>query len=1013
MSRSALTTFIIFFGAALAACAPDPGSQPCGTGGICPPGFQCAAADDVCIPVTVACGNAKPDNPEECDDGNVNDGDGCSTNCKFEICGNGIPDVGEKCDDGNTVDGDDCSALCDSLEICGNDIIDRGKSEVCDDGNTMDGDGCSQNCKSTESCGNSIKDVAVGEVCDDGNTMDGDGCNSTCRSGEGCRNGIRDPGEECDDGNDRNDDGCRSNCEIPRCGDGIVTLEETSPRYHEQCDGGVAPAHPHDPPREERPVPVETAECNIDCTVSECGDGKANPTAGEACDLGGDQNSDSGACTSTCQLATCGDGLTHAGVEECDNGDRGDNVDGCDSNCTTTRCGNGIPTGVEACDDGNNLNGDGCAFDCKIETCGNNIVDEGEQCDPGSAGETPACNRDCTFHDCGDGRVNAAAGEQCDDSNGSDADDCRNDCKLNICGDGHRDLQGPDMEACDDGNRDNWDSCTNSCTFPTCGDGVSTDPEQCDLGATTPQHQGNSDAGSCTALCLLARCGDGLHRTIGPGPLEECDDGLNNAFTHRCLPSCVRNVCGDGHRDLQNEACDDHNLVDETACSYGTPTCNTCNATCTQTLVLTGPFCGDSLTTDAEVCDDGNAITETACPYGTPDCTRCDASCGTPLQLTGAFCGDGQISNGEVCDDGDNDTETSCPYGEANCTLCNATCTQQLTLTGAFCGDDVVNGDEVCDDGNTQTELACPYGEPECTRCDAGCATELSLLGGVCGDGALNGDEACDDGNSDTELACPYGEENCTRCNATCSQPLQLTGAFCGDGTVDDGEVCDDGNAAACGLCNATCTAITGAASHGLLVVTIGGQQLIDGQLDGNATFTLADGFGGSATFELTSDGDVQDGNIAIAFTAADSQAALVATLIQAINGVGDELRVTAEATLASAFIRLTNDRLGLAGNQPIIEEVGATGFSVFGLSDGAGGDCGEGVGCNSSDVCQSQSCEESSGVCEGVSDLAESRVNPRRAATSGRLDSTANSSLATSSATWVSLLPGPLLREE
>jgi len=80
------------------------------------------------------------DNREFCDDGNTNSGDGCSANCKiiepywvcdndeydrtnctYTPCGNGIFDdvsvpkgvvVAEQCDDGNIVDGDGCSSTC-------------------------------------------------------------------------------------------------------------------------------------------------------------------------------------------------------------------------------------------------------------------------------------------------------------------------------------------------------------------------------------------------------------------------------------------------------------------------------------------------------------------------------------------------------------------------------------------------------------------------------------------------------------------------------------------------------------------------------------------------------------------------------------------------------------------------------------------------------------------------------------------------------------------------------------
>src|SRR5262245_3089905 len=44
--------------------------------------------------------------------------------CIRGTCGNGDLDIGERCDDGNIIDGDGCSADCQSIEICGNGIID-------------------------------------------------------------------------------------------------------------------------------------------------------------------------------------------------------------------------------------------------------------------------------------------------------------------------------------------------------------------------------------------------------------------------------------------------------------------------------------------------------------------------------------------------------------------------------------------------------------------------------------------------------------------------------------------------------------------------------------------------------------------------------------------------------------------------------------------------------------------------------------------------------------------------
>ena len=55
------------------------------------------------------CGNGEIEGDEECDDGNREDGDGCSRYCMVEtLCGNGVLDEGEECDDGNRDNTDGC-----------------------------------------------------------------------------------------------------------------------------------------------------------------------------------------------------------------------------------------------------------------------------------------------------------------------------------------------------------------------------------------------------------------------------------------------------------------------------------------------------------------------------------------------------------------------------------------------------------------------------------------------------------------------------------------------------------------------------------------------------------------------------------------------------------------------------------------------------------------------------------------------------------------------------------------
>jgi len=70
-----------------------------------------------CLTPAGDCGNGVVEAGEQCDDGNLVAGDGCSASCRLEVCGNGIRDAGEQCDDGNTVSGDGCSAGC-RLEGC-------------------------------------------------------------------------------------------------------------------------------------------------------------------------------------------------------------------------------------------------------------------------------------------------------------------------------------------------------------------------------------------------------------------------------------------------------------------------------------------------------------------------------------------------------------------------------------------------------------------------------------------------------------------------------------------------------------------------------------------------------------------------------------------------------------------------------------------------------------------------------------------------------------------------------
>ena len=133
---------------------------------------------------------------EDCDDGNLVNGDGCSSACVAEgsaavgaTCGNGniaydaTTYAGEECDDGNNANGDGCSRLClregsqssaaTGGAECGDGVI-TDPYETCDDGNAADDDGCSSTCvreglslcaaaTDTNCCGNGVTEVDTAE----------------------------------------------------------------------------------------------------------------------------------------------------------------------------------------------------------------------------------------------------------------------------------------------------------------------------------------------------------------------------------------------------------------------------------------------------------------------------------------------------------------------------------------------------------------------------------------------------------------------------------------------------------------------------------------------------------------------------------------------------------------------------------------------------------------------------------------------------------------------------------
>ncbi len=255
---------------------------------------------------TAVCGNNIREPSEECEDGDLDSGDGCSAVCRVEFCGDGIVHGGLeelcdiRCDDGNPCTlGDTCASDCGSCV--------GGEQRDCDDGN-----GCT-----VDTCDPQLGCVHAPVNCDDGNACTVDACVAEV----GCTNTLTPT-----DGDDATCDGADDNCDgatdedfvgdAVTCGLGPCAATGTTTCVNGQISESCTPA-----PKialtdsscdgidddcdgtDDDDVPAVTITCGVGvCAgtegVRQCVDGsifeQCNPTAGasaEQCD-GLDNNCD-------------------------------------------------------------------------------------------------------------------------------------------------------------------------------------------------------------------------------------------------------------------------------------------------------------------------------------------------------------------------------------------------------------------------------------------------------------------------------------------------------------------------------------------------------------------------------------------------------------------------------------------------------------------------------------------------------------------------------------------------
>ncbi|MEW5850864.1 MAG: DUF4215 domain-containing protein [Myxococcota bacterium] len=742
------------------------------------------------------------------------------------MCGNGRLETGEECDDGNLVGGDGCSAECKREGDCGNGVVDQSApvalefnwvASNCSGGAdqiffyingslALSTVGDNGTCTCTPGVGNSVvTDPAVMALIlngnntfeldymepnnflawatltihtDDGRSQEivlfdqGGGGDAEARNPDLCAAGfLQNPpvqsadafiqvAELCDDGNATNGDGCDNNCTATSCGNGIVSSGEG-------CDDGNT---------------VAGDGCSATCTrEAACGNGVAEATPVVALEFA--WLATNFACTpsnirfrvnGTLALTTTGDEGTcsctpgsgtatvtdPAILSRVTNGSNSFSVTFTGTNnalawaTVVIRKLGGTRQEVVIFDEGGG--GDAEARREDLCTAGflqnppqqsaNATVSLSEQCDDGNTVNGDGCDNNCTVSACGNGQQGGS--EQCDDGNTVNGDGCDNNCTTSACGNGI--IAG--TEQCEDLNTVNGDGCDNNCTFTACGNGIVTSGEACDDGNTVP---GDGCSGTCTQEVV---CGNG---TAEPTPVVALEfnwlatncAGAATTIRFRVNGSLAASTTGDTGTcsctpGIRTVTVTDPAVLARVVEGNNTFSVNfqgTNNMLAWATAVVR--MSGRSQT--VVIFDEGGGGDA---ERRSTDLCAAGALQNPPLQSTSAT-----ITLNEPCDDGNTVNGDGC---DNNCTF-------------SACGNGQQGGSEQCDDGNFV----------DGDGCDSNCTTT------ACGNGITTSAEQCDDGDTVNGDGC---DSNCT-----------ITA--CGNGIVTSGEACDDGNTASGDGCSAGC----------------------------------------------------------------------------------------------------------------------------------------------------------------------------------------------------------------
>jgi cysteine-rich repeat protein len=222
--------------------------------------------------------------PEECDDGNMQEGDGCDNDCTFS---------------------------------CKDPLVDCPPAPEC----------ALATCQSDHTCGTLADPAQDGASC---------GVNGLCKTGVCapivCGDGLVEGSEQCDFGAGN---GPNTGCEVT-CIFSCTTMPDSCPDMStcngvETCEAVIVNSSAGQACLAGQPE----ADCSMcaagvcmggACLASTCGDGCVDAAVGEQCEPAGTLT-----CDAMCQDIVCGNGIRQAS-EQCDDGNT-TNLDGCDSAC--------------------------------------------------------------------------------------------------------------------------------------------------------------------------------------------------------------------------------------------------------------------------------------------------------------------------------------------------------------------------------------------------------------------------------------------------------------------------------------------------------------------------------------------------------------------------------------------------------------------------------------------------------------------------------------------------------